>query len=270
MKLLDIGTDREIKTLLQKSGMVGEAVATKVALFKRSSDTLVKKGIDENSNAHLVYVPGRIEVLGKHTDYAGGRSLVMAADRGICLVAVPNNKKNVHIIVFEDGREVTIDLTTMPEPVPGDWSNYPITVLRRLMANFPNSVQGCTIAFGSDLPIASGMSSSSALIIAIFMAIAKVSGLQNHPAFIKNIHNMNDLAEYAATIENGLSFRELSGEKGVGTFGGSEDHTAILNCRAGMVSEFSYCPIQFHQNINISDEYVFVVAASGVKAKKNW
>ena len=36
------------------------------------------------------YVPGRIEVMGKHTDYAGGRSLLAAASKSFCVVSVPS------------------------------------------------------------------------------------------------------------------------------------------------------------------------------------
>ena len=46
---------------------------------------------------------------------------------------------------------------------------------------------------------------------------------------------------YLACAENGQSFRDLPGGKGVGTFGGSEDHTAILTCIAGAVSLYQLC-----------------------------
>ncbi|MBN2279117.1 MAG: galactokinase [Candidatus Marinimicrobia bacterium] len=268
MKILEIAAGIEIEKQLKNNGMNANSIATKINLFKRIVDLLTDQGTDTKQEAISLFVPGRLEVLGKHTDYAGGKSLVMAADRGICLVAIPNKEKEIQIQGLSTDKEVVINLASVPDPEPGHWSNYPITVVRRLMMNFPGEIQGCRIVFSSDLPIAAGMSSSSALIIAVFMALSKISHLHKNERFSSNIRNLNDLAEYAATIENGLSFRELKGEKGVGTFGGSEDHTAILNCHAGMVSEFSYCPIEFHQNINISDDYIFIVAASGVKAKK--
>ena len=47
-----------------------------------------------------------------------------------------------------------------------------------------------------------------------------------------------NLVEYLGCIENGQSFGILTGESGVGTFGGSEDHTAILCARAGQISQY--------------------------------
>ena len=72
------------------------------------------------------------------------------------------------------------------------------------------------------------MSSSSAMVVAFFLALAKINRLSERPEYRENIHNQEDLAGYLATIENGQTFRKLAGDNGVGTFGGSEDHTAIL------------------------------------------
>ena len=44
------------------------------------------------------FVPGRIEVLGKHTDYAGGRSLLCAVERGFCVTAVPRDDDVMRVV----------------------------------------------------------------------------------------------------------------------------------------------------------------------------
>ena len=49
-----------------------------------------------NARHSAFFVPGRIEVLGKHTDYAGGSSLVVAAEQGFCLVAAPRDQLHGH------------------------------------------------------------------------------------------------------------------------------------------------------------------------------
>ena len=48
--------------------------------------------------------------------------------------------------------------------------------------------------------------------------------------------------EYLGCNENGQNFKGLVGDKGVGTFGGSEDHTAIMSCSSGNLNMYSYCP----------------------------
>src|SRR4029079_14563545 len=94
----------------------------------------------------------------------------------------------------------------------------------------------------SDLPSACGMSSSSALVVAVGTALARIAGLQDDPAWRAAVRDELDTAAYFACIENGASFRELDGNPGVGTHGCSEDHTAILAGRPGYVSAFRFVP----------------------------
>ncbi|MBA3950066.1 MAG: galactokinase, partial [Acidobacteria bacterium] len=93
------------------------------------------------------FVPGRLEVIGKHTDYAGGRTLIAAVPRGITVSAARS----------DDGAVTVIDETTglrLQSP-------YAATVERRLRANFAGADLSCRISISSDLPQAAGMSSSS-------------------------------------------------------------------------------------------------------------
>src|SRR3954469_11127256 len=62
--------------------------------------TLLKRAIDElgtRNDVRAWWVPGRIEFLGKHTDYAGGRSLVCATERGFAVVARPRADDKVRV-----------------------------------------------------------------------------------------------------------------------------------------------------------------------------
>src|SRR3954469_22282525 len=78
-----------------------------------------------------LWVPGRIEFLGKHTDYAGGRSLLCAIERGFCVVAAPRADPLVRIRNARTGEIVEGALDSRTEGKPGHWSNYPLTVARR-------------------------------------------------------------------------------------------------------------------------------------------
>jgi galactokinase len=60
----------------------------------------------------------------------------------------------------------------------------------------------------------------------------------------------------------------LEGDCGVGTFGGSEDHTAILCAESNCVSQYAYAPIEFEKIIPLPPGYVFLIGASGVAAEK--
>ena len=87
-------------------------------------------------------------------------------------------------------------------------------------------------------------------------------------AFKKNITSPEDLMEYLGCNENGQSFKGLAGDKGVGTFGGSEDHTAIMSCTSGNLHLYSYCPTVAEAVVSCPPDMVFVVAVSGNIAEK--
>ena len=249
---------------IDAAGLRAEAAASKRALFARARGALRAGGPPPAA----FFVPGRIEVLGKHTDYAGGRSLLCAAEQGFCLVAAARSDRRVTVMNADTGDRADLALTPDLQPVLGHWSNYPATVLRRVARNFPEARIGADLAFASDLPPASGMSSSSAFMVAVFLAMAALNELDRAPAYLEAIGPPTDLAGYLGTVENGRTFGPLAGDTGVGTFGGSEDHTAILCCRASTLSQYRFAPVHFERDVAMPGRHVFAVAFSGVLAEK--
>jgi galactokinase len=213
------------------------------------------------------WVPGRLEVFGKHTDYAGGRTLVCAVPRGFAVVASRRDDSVVRIADAWRGEHMSIDLL-QPGPPHHGWRHYAGVAVARLARNFPGAHLGADLVLASDLPPASGMSSSSALIIAVAVALGRVGALQKHRAWMPNIRTGLDAAGYYACIENGRRFAALDGDSGVGTHGGSEDHTAILEGRPNSVSAFAFVPPRAVGGAAVPDAWRFVIAASGVTARK--
>ena len=216
-----------------------------------------------------LWVPGRIEVLGKHTDYAGGRSLLCAVERGFCVSASPRSDNVVRVLAAATGEQVTARLAADEAVIAtgGHWSNYVHTVVRRVARNFA-PLAGADIAFASDLPIAAGVSSSSALVTGLFLAIARINTLEGRATFQASIPDADALGGYLGALENGLPFGNLSGERGVGTFGGSEDHTAILRAPANTLVQYRFSPVRFERSVPMPRDHVFVIASSGVRAEK--
>ncbi|MGH9734704.1 MAG: galactokinase family protein [Candidatus Acidiferrales bacterium] len=219
---------------------------------------------------HVValFVPGRVELAGKHTDYAGGRSLVCTVERGICLLAAPRRDAQMCVRSVDTSSEAHFALDATTEPVRSDWSNYAITVARRIASDFPNARTGANVVFAGDLPRSAGMSSSSALIVAVFSALAAINSLDKSAFFRQFIRSREDLAGYLGAVECGAPFGASSGHRGVGTLGGSEDHVAILCSRAGFLRQYSYCPIRFEREIRFPENHSFVIGVSGVEADK--
>jgi galactokinase len=250
---------------LEEAGLSGEAANAHAQRFERVLATLAAERGDANT-WNACYVPGRIEVLGKHTDYGGGRSLICAAERGFHVVSAPRTDKRLALTDLGRGTALVLDTDGPPPDV--SWATYPLTVWRRLALNFPQLAHGVDLVFESDLPSASGMSSSSALMIAVLLALVRANGLDATPAWHDSIRHAEDLAAYAATIENGRSFRALAGESGVGTEGGSEDHTAIVCSEASRVAQYAFCPTRRERSIAFAPELTFAIGVSGVAARK--
>lgn len=252
---------------LERGGLSAAAAEAKAPFFVRATQALVQRGMAPERAVHAFFVPGRIEVLGKHTDYAGGRSIVTAVERGFCMVAAAREDARVTVMAVEQGESIDCELAVDLAVPESGWANYPMTVMRRLARNF-GDLRGADIAFLSDLPAAAGMSSSSAFMVATYLVLAACNKLHERAIYRRNIKEDLELAAYLGTVENGQSFGELEGDRGVGTFGGSEDHTAILCSEPGRLGQFAYCPARLERRIGLPEDYVFAVGFCGVVAEK--
>lgn len=110
----------------------------------------------------ILRVPGRIEVLGKHVDYAGGRSLLCATRVGFSFEVTSRRDGRVHLHDRASGQRAVIELDGPADVVRGGpvWSKYPRAVVRRVVDDFFGGTDpaplGCEISFSSDLPSAAG------------------------------------------------------------------------------------------------------------------
>jgi galactokinase len=247
--------------------MSADGVEVNRAAFDAAADAWSALG-NRAAAGRLLFVPGRIEVLGKHTDYAGGSTMTCAVERGLALVYSPRGDG---VVRLADTRMRTpVEFRVDPGmPVPaGRWSTYPMTAARRLARNFGAPFPGADIAFQSTLPRAAGLSSSSALVTALVLVLVDAGRLARRPAFTGALPDALAFATYLGCVENGQPYGALAGDRGVGTFGGSEDHAAITCSVAGHVQRFEFCPVRHVASLPVPAGYVFAIGASGVVAVK--
>ena len=259
------GLERRLRNAFERLGLVDADIPDRVSL---AADTIAGFTRQHGrSPVWLYWAPGRIEVFGKHTDYAGGRSLVAAVPRGFVVAAAPRDDQTVaaYDTRLDTSTRVNVEDETQPF---GGWANYVAVVARRLAKNFPGAALGADLAFASDLPRSSGISSSSALVVGIARALITRGQLDQRREWTAAIENTLDLAGYLGAVENGLTFKTLAGTSGVGTHGGSEDHTAILNCRPDRVSAYSYVPVRPQGEAAVPADWMFLVMSSGIEAVK--
>lgn len=242
------------------------------SMMSAAAQNLLDQGLHKRQHARVYWVPGRIEVSGKHTDYAGGRSLLAAVNKGFVVVSVDRNDQRCRIFTMmgTDGTRLSVDLNVSKdiEPQAGHWSLYPAVAIRRLARNFDIKL-GADIAISCDLPEASGMSSSSAVICWTWLVLADRNGIHSTSKFKENLLSPEELYTYLGFIENGQSCSdELPGDRGVGSFGGSEDHVAIMASEPGFLKMYRYCPTVFEGAYSFPSNMAFIIAVSGAKAEK--
>lgn len=109
----------------------------------------------------LVQSPGRVNLIGEHTDYNDGFVLPAAIQKVIMLGLAPNGLDSVRAYSVDMDEEVTLDLTHL-ESSDKHWANYIKGVIAELREQGYES-KGFDLVFGGNIPIGAGLSSSAAL-----------------------------------------------------------------------------------------------------------
>ncbi len=258
-------TSIQIAERLRQRGLDPTEVQAKEALY--GSVLADFRGRTSRAPERAWWVPGRLEVFGTHTDYAGGRTLIAAVPRGFAVVAARRVDDRVRISDARNGEEVTIGQSEGAAIFHG-WRRYAAVVVERLRRNFPGARLSADITFASDLPRASGMSSSSALMVGVATALVRLGEVDLRADWRSAISNPLDEAAYYACVESGLSFGALGGDAGVGTHGGSEDHVAMVCGEPAHLSEYAFVPARLLDRVQLPGAWSFVVMSSGVPAEK--
>jgi galactokinase len=273
---------------------------------------------------HLISVPNRVEVLGKHTDYQGGETIVLAGPKNffaVCAAAADGLTELVNADpalgttrmrlpargpgpgATEMERSVARTAvpgaatpgTSAPDPIApellteGVGARYALTAAGRLLCNLTGTgcppLKNVKSVFFSDIPLGGGTSGSSAKLVTDVLTFTSPSGVFRDPVFRSLVRENGgkaglafdradadpfslSLSMYLAHFENGLDFGDLKGDRGVGTFGGSEDHTAILLGERDRMLFCRFCPTEVLKRLEAPRGLAFVVAFSGVTAEK--
>jgi galactokinase len=125
--------------------------------------------------AVVVRSPGRVNLIGEHTDYNHGFVLPAAVDRGIAMALKPRSDYRYVLHALDLGRRLEGNLGELG-PHPARWPNYLLGVLDQLQ-NAGTPVGGFDLVYGGDLPMGAGMSSSAALECGLAFALNELYGL---------------------------------------------------------------------------------------------
>ena len=127
-----------------------------------------------------VRAPGRVNLIGEHTDYNDGFVLPIAIDRATLAAGARRDDRRVTFRSRQADGEATVDLDAPVEPGEPAWANYPRGVAAGLLATGAG-LAGCDILFDSDVPLGSGLSSSASLEVAAALALLAAAGGEGTP-----------------------------------------------------------------------------------------
>ncbi len=192
--------------------------------------------------------PGRVNLIGEHIDYAGLSVFPMAVERQMIACFRRRSDSIVRLMNVEarfSPREFTLSSTIEPS-AGGDWANYAKASGQELFRHF-GPLQGFDALVSSDLPVAAGLSSSSALVIACALMLVQVNGIS------------------VGTLE--LAELMARAERYAGPQGGGMDQAICLGARKNTASVIDFHPLRLTP-VTVPDEWRFIVAASLVQADK--
>lgn len=125
------------------------------------------------------FAPGRVNLIGEHTDYNGGHVFPCALSFGTHCVFCKRDDKKVRLysLNFPEKGIIDADLSTISYDKKQDWANYPLGVIKTLQNHGYNINQGFELMFWGDIPNGAGLSSSASIELATAVAMNKVFNL---------------------------------------------------------------------------------------------
>jgi galactokinase len=172
---------------------------------------------------HLCRAPGRVNLIGEHTDYNDGFVLPMAIDRDVWVAAAARPDRQVQVVALTLGpdEQATFSLDGLqPDPVLR-WSNY-IRGVPALLERSGHRLSGLDLVYAGDVPIGAGLSSSAAVEVAVATAACALYGIDLPGIEVARLCQQAE-HEFAGT-HCGLMDQLIS-------VLGQEGHALLIDCR---------------------------------------
>src|SRR5580692_8703060 len=114
--------------------------------------------------------PGRVNLIGEHTDYAEG--FVMPAAIDFATLAGISPRSDGKIVIYSENysKERVYDAASLPTEASQHWSDYPLGVMA-ILGGEGHTIPGFSLSLWGDVPLGSGLSSSAALEVATALAV---------------------------------------------------------------------------------------------------
>ena len=192
----------------------------------------------------MAFAPGRINIIGEHTDYNEGFVFPAAIDKGIVAAVQRSDSPLCKIIALDVEDELELDLNNLHALKNGGWKNYVIGVIAEIRKLRPE-IGNFNLVFGGNIPIGGGVSSSAALENSIGYALNSLFELGFSKKELIKISQRAD-HNYVG-VKSGImdQFASMFGEK---------DTALLLDCRS----------LNYEKHIIHLGEYQFLLINTNV------
>jgi galactokinase len=171
----------------------------------------------------IAAAPGRVNIIGEHTDYNDGFVFPMAIERYTVIAAAPNGSQKITLRSASGEGVATVDLTQPLKPGPkGYWANYPMGVIAGFLARGLKPA-GFDAVMNSTVPLGGGLSSSASLEVATATLLEIITGKKLDPVE-KALLCQKAEHDYAG-MPCGIMDQFIS-------VMGQENHILLLDCRS--------------------------------------
>ncbi len=188
--------------------------------------------------------PGRVNLIGEHTDYAEGFVMPAAINFATLAGISPNTSGKIAIYSENYREERSFDAAALPVKPSGHWSDYPMGVAH-VLAGEGHRIPGFSLSLWGDVPLGSGLSSSAAVEVATALAVESLIGT-SYPGPV--------LARLCQRAENQFVGASSGIMDQFISIHGQENHALLLDCR-DLSSKLAPIP----------DEVALVIANTMVK-----
>lgn len=193
----------------------------------------------------LVRAPGRINLIGEHTDYNNGFVLPAAIDKAIYFAISPRNDQKCVVYAYDLDDLYEFSLDNLQKSEKG-WANFLIGVLAEITSKSEQINTGFNVVFGGDVPLGAGLSSSAAVESGIGFALNELYNLE---------FSKLDLALIAQQAEHKYAGVNCGIMDMFASIHGKENAVIKLDCQD---LSFEYFPFDF-------PDYTLVLCNTGVK-----
>ncbi len=170
----------------------------------------------------MFFAPGRVNLIGEHTDYNGGCVFPCALSFGTCLMMAKNDRKQMRFRSLNMPQTVELALDKLTTPLPDkSWVNYPLGCIAQFVRRGFVLADGYDILVWGDVPAGAGLSSSAALEVVTAFAFNEVLGCGFDRTELAKIGQLSE-HEFAG-VNCGIMDQFASAQ-------GKKDYAIFLNC----------------------------------------